>query len=194
MADITTPATPQDVLDKLNEATDAVQTAQEMLVSDVSKAMAKLDAHESDPNAHGGSSSGGGTSPDAITKAMTAHNNDPAAHGLNKPDSPLFQAIQIAADNAVAASDDFVTLETSVRTLTESFSQVTAGIDLHAQDTTAHPNISVAKAARADMAATADNAASAADAAKWSGATRYVSTAAPTASVGVDGDIYLQLL
>ena len=94
----TTPATAQDVLVKLNEATDAVQTAQETLVADVSVALAQLNAHESDPDAHGGNI-GGGT--EAITQAVNAHNSNSTAHGLDTPNSPMFQAIQTAANNAV---------------------------------------------------------------------------------------------
>ena len=56
-------ATAQDVLNKLNEATEMVQTAQEQLVADVTQALEKLAVHETDPNAHGGSVGGGSTPP-----------------------------------------------------------------------------------------------------------------------------------
>lgn len=92
--------TMQDVASKLDKGADALATAQEQLGGDVAKALARLAAHETDSNAHGGAI-GGGASASQITEAVTAHNEDPLAHGLDNPDSPMYQMISAAATNAV---------------------------------------------------------------------------------------------
>ena len=51
--------TMQDVASKLDKGADALATAQEQLGGDVTKALARLAAHETDSNAHGGAIGGG---------------------------------------------------------------------------------------------------------------------------------------
>jgi len=67
-------------------------------------------------------------------------------------------------------------LEQSVQSMVTVFSTVTAALDRHAQDTAAHPGISVANATA------------------WGGSEKFVSTAAPDGALGKNGDIYIQLI
>lgn len=67
-------------------------------------------------------------------------------------------------------------LEQSVQSMVTAFSTVTAALDRHAQDTAAHPGISVANATA------------------WGGSEKFVSTAAPDGALGKNGDIYIQLI
>lgn len=90
----------QEVAEKLDKGADALNQAQEQLGGDVSQALAKLKAHESDPTAHNGAV-GGGASEAQVKAQLDAHNSDPLAHGLDKPDSPMYQMIAAAAGNAV---------------------------------------------------------------------------------------------